>query len=136
MKALQVTLCILAMLLGLCACKGKKADGPNAAAGAPGANVAVPVERAQTDKWMGKWMGPGETYLTLEPQGNKYLITIRSNESLSTYEGRPATHRITFERFSVKESIRPGSAKEAGVAALADKSDCLVVKPGEAYCKE
>jgi hypothetical protein len=135
MKALQVTLCILAVLLGLGACKGKKADGTGPAAGAPGA-VAVPVERAQTDKWMGKWNGPGETWLTLEPQGNRYLITIRSNESLSTYEGRPATHRITFERFSVKESIRPGSAKEAGVAALADKGDCLVVKPGEAYCKD
>jgi hypothetical protein len=133
MRTLQTIVCIIAVLLGVAACKGKQADP--AVPGAPGAKVAVPPERVQTDKWMGKWNGPGETYLTLEPKGDRYLITIRSNESLSTYEGRPATHRITFERFSVKESIRPGSAKDAGVDALADKSDCLVVKPGEAYCK-
>jgi hypothetical protein len=134
MKKLQTIVCIIAVLLGVAACKGKQ-DG-SATGSAPGAKVAVPPERAQTDKWMGKWNGPGETYLILAPQGNNYLITIRSNESLSTYEGKPATHRITFERQSVKESVRPGSAKDAGVAALADKSDCMVVKPGEAYCRD
>ena len=39
-------------------------------------------------------------------------------------------------RDGVRESLRPGSGVETGMKWLQDKSDCLVVKPGEGYCRE
>ncbi|MBC7434528.1 MAG: hypothetical protein H7332_00510 [Bdellovibrionales bacterium] len=131
---------LLVAVLALSACN-KKVDGTPGTSGTqpgaagPPAGETVMQLKAATDKWLGKWAGPGETYLNLEDRGAVYLITIRAADSLATYEGSPAINRIKFQRSGESETIRAGSAKDAGVEALAGKSGCLVVKTGEAYCR-
>ena len=43
---------------------------------------------------------------------------------------------IAFERGGIKETIRAGSGADTGMKWLSEKKDCLVVKPGEGYCRD
>lgn len=104
---------------------------PQNAAPAPASSTVDP-----TDRWAGKWLGPEGTFLEVEGSGGKYRITVRNLDGARTFEGIQSGDGISFERDGVRESIRAGSGAETGMKWLADKKDCLVVKPGEGYCRD
>jgi hypothetical protein len=94
---------------------------------------AAPSESAH--RWIGRWLGPEGTYLDIAADDQEYRVTISNLDGPRTFPGVPAGDRITFERDGVSESIRPGTGAETGMKWLAGKTDCLVVKPGEGYCR-
>ena len=104
---------------------------PQNAAPAPASSTVDP-----TDRWTGKWLGPEGTFLEVEGSGGKYRITVRNLDGARTFEGVRRGDGISFERDGVSESIRAGSGAETGMKWLADKKDCLVVKPGDGYCRD
>lgn len=55
---------------------------------------------------------------------------------MRVFEGQSAGDGITFERDSVSETIRAGTGAETGMKWLQEKSNCLVVRPGEGYCRD
>ena len=85
--------------------------------------------------WTGKWLGPEGTFLEIADADGKTRITIRNLDGPRTFDGVRRGGRIAFERDGVSETIRAGSGADTGMKWLADKSDCLVVKPGEGYCR-
>lgn len=89
------------------------------------------------DAWLGQWTGPEGTLLLLEPrEGGGYLVTIQSLDGRESYPGDAAGPGIVFERNGVTERIRVGSGKATGMKWLADKSNCLVIKAGEGFCRD
>ncbi|GAB3767334.1 hypothetical protein GCM10028796_28680 [Ramlibacter monticola] len=124
--------CASRQLLLSCLCLLAACEGRNDPAAAP---VRGALPSASTDRWIGRWVGPEGTFLDISADGQKYRITIRNLDGPRTFDGTPAGNRITFERDGAGESIRAGTGAETGMKWLADKTDCLVVKPGEGYCR-
>lgn len=89
-----------------------------------------------TDKWLGQWNGPEGTYLVLSKDGDKYLVEIHSLDGARTFEGDPHGDRILFTRDGKAESIHAGGGGETGMKWLLDKKNCLVIRTGEAFCRE
>lgn len=87
-------------------------------------------------RWLGAWSGPEGTSLVIAPAGNAYRVTIRNLDGPRTFRAAIAGERLAFERDGVNESIHAGTGTETGMKWLADKSDCLIVKAGEGYCRE
>ena len=95
-----------------------------------------PAAAARIDGFAGRWLGPEGTFLEIAGVGDKVRITIRNLDGPRTFEGTRRGDRITFVRDEVSEAIRTGSGAQTGMKWLADKSDCLVVRPGEGYCRD
>ena len=126
----------LLSLLSLClltAC-GRTDSPPAALPPASASPVSAPTVNLP-DRWAGRWWGPEGTFLEIAPSGGKYRITISTLDGPRTFPGIRSGDRITFERDGIRESIRAGTGVETAMKWLADKSDCLVVKPGEGYCR-
>jgi hypothetical protein len=89
-----------------------------------------------TDAWAGTWNGPEGT--TLDIQGSKgvYRITIRNLDAARSFDGSAAGEGIAFERDGMREVIKATGGKETGMKWLADKHNCLTVKPGEGFCRD
>lgn len=89
-----------------------------------------------TDAWLGRWNGPEGTYLRIESGGGRYKVTIQDLDAARTFEGRSTAGQIVFERDGVKESIRATAGPDTGMKWLADKANCLTIRPGEGYCRD
>jgi hypothetical protein len=57
-------------------------------------------------------------------------------DTKGSYDGEDSEHGIKFKRGSEELSLRRGSGDETGLKYLAGKKDCLIVKPGEGYCRD
>ena len=87
------------------------------------------------NEWMGLWQGPEGTSLQIDEMGGRYRITIRNLDGPREFEGDATKRGLEFVRDGVRESIHTGSGADTGMKWLADKSNCLIVKPGEGYCR-
>lgn len=85
--------------------------------------------------WLGKWNGPEGTALTIAPTGAGYNVTIQNLDGPRVFPVSLKNDALVFTRDHVEERIRPGTGTETGMKWLADKKNCLVVKPGEGYCR-
>jgi hypothetical protein len=119
---------VLALLVG-CSKQDPTALPPTQAPSAP--------ERTEitADKWLGQWNGPEGTYLRIAGGKGRYEVTVRNLDGPRSFPGLAADNRIEFERDGVKESLKATNGQGTGMKWLADKSDCLVVRPGEGYCR-
>lgn len=88
------------------------------------------------DKWLGKWIGPEGTYLVLSKNADKYVVLINSLDGPATYEGTSAGDHIVFQRDGKPESIRAGNGHDTGMKWLMDKTNCLIIKTGEGFCRD
>ncbi len=88
------------------------------------------------ESWLGKWNGPEGTYLDIARDGAQYDITIRDLDGEKKYSAIEQDGTLQFMRNDVGEAIRPGTGTDTGMKWLADKKNCLVVKPGEGYCRD
>lgn len=99
--------------------------------------IPASTPAAGPEGWVGRWNGPEGTSLVLAPrQGGGFVITITTLDGPSRYEGDAAGPGIVFERDGETQTLRAGNGKLTGMKWLADKSDCLVIKVGEGYCRD
>ncbi|HUR19271.1 MAG TPA: hypothetical protein VMZ90_00595 [Vicinamibacterales bacterium] len=114
------------VLIGLCfaAACGQSAPTPEPSAAAP-----------NPSQWIGKWFGPEGTYVDIAKDAERYRLIIANLDGPRTFQGVADGRRLMFERDGVRESIKAGTGAETGMKWLLEKKDCLVVKPGEGYCR-
>lgn len=102
-------------------------------------DTPTPVVDSSTsvaDRWIGSWLGPEGTYLEIAKDGDGFRITISDLDGPRTFRGVARDDIIAFERNGQTEFLRHGTGAETGMKWLADKQNCLVVKPGEGFCRE
>jgi hypothetical protein len=101
------------------------------------APLAKPPAVSALDTWQGTWNGPEGTYLKLTAKpGSGYEIVIKDLDGERSFEGVGSADQIHFTRDGRQERIRATDGTGTGMKWLADKSECLTVKPGEGYCRE
>lgn len=125
-------------LSGAVLCAGCTNDHEvSTAAGQPDAPTSVVASSPSVaDQWIGRWQGPEGTYLDIGKDGDGYRITISDLDGPRTFQGFARDDSLAFERDGQKESLRHGNGAATGMKWLADKQNCLVVKPGEGFCRE
>jgi len=87
------------------------------------------------DAWTGTWTGPEGTFLQIAGSRGRYEITIKDLDAARSYQGEAAGDRIVFSRDGIEETVRATTGTETGMKWLADKQECLTVRPGEGYCR-
>jgi hypothetical protein len=119
-------------------CFSVACGGPSSSPAPPGqsAPVAPPPAVVATDKWAGKWNGPEGTFVEIAGANGTYQVIISNLDGPRTFKGAADGNRVTFERDGISESLRAGSGAETGMKWLSEKTDCLIVKPGEGYCRK
>lgn len=103
-----------------------------------GDSMATSSPSAVTDGWTGRWSAPEGLFLdiTANAPGRYRLIIMPNLDTQGEYVGMANGETISFERGGVTETIRAGTGAETGFKYLADKTQCLIIKPGsEGYCR-
>ena len=116
------------------------ASGLLATACGDSGKTSNPAGRAPTasgglESWVGKWTGPEGTYLLLSNRAGGFDIVISDLDGPKPYAGKVVGDHIEFERNGVVESLRATDGKGTGMKWLQDKTDCLMIKPGEGFCR-
>jgi hypothetical protein len=87
--------------------------------------------------WNGKWVGVEGLVLVIAPGATvdtrKLRITLL--DGTKDYVGKVDDDQIEFTRDGKMETIHAGTGAETGLKYLAGKDDCLIVKPGEGFCR-
>ena len=125
---MRLILSLLACVAMLPACSDQPAATGNNAGPAPALRG--------TDKLVGQWNGPEGTFLLLAGVSGKYAITIRNLDGPRTFHGNGGRDAIRFERDAKAETIRATDGAGTGMKWLAGKKDCIVIEPGEGYCRD
>ncbi len=137
-SSLIFAVAVVAGACSLLACSKNEAPPP-AATPALAASSVTPVASAPASApvaaWAGRWTGPEGTYLEITGSGPEVQLTIRNLDGPRNFTGQASGEAIGFERDGVKETIRAGSGPQTGMKWLQEKTDCLVVKMGEGYCR-
>jgi hypothetical protein len=131
---LRITILAMIVVMGACRDRNPSAAGPSATGSS--ASSSNPATAPATQKWLGQWNGPEGTYLVLSQNGDKYVVKIRSLDSLDSYDGVPSGDRIQFVRNGKPESVHAGNGEETGMKWLLDKKNCLIIKSGEGFCRD
>lgn len=118
----------LAMLLVLAGC-GSSPPVP--------ATVEAKPAKAIADAWAGRWVGPEGLVMEITAQaGGRYRVMNQYTlEEGGVFAGRVEGGAIVIGRGGKTVRIRKGTGDETGMKWLAGKADCLVVGPGEGYCR-
>lgn len=129
----------------------EKADAP---APAPTTTEELPVETMPPEAgaeasdpatashrfagWAGQWTGVEGMYVTITAaEPGKYKLDMQSDlDTRGTYDGTDSEHGIRFTRGGEQLTLRHGNGDESGLKYLAGKTDCLIVKQGEGYCRD
>jgi hypothetical protein len=108
------TTCLIGVLL-LAACAGRD---------------AVPRD------WLGRWPGPEGTWLDISLADGNYTLTIMNLDATRSFPAAAAGGGLSFQRDGVRESLRATDGAGTGMKWLAGKTTCLVVRPGEGFCRD
>ena len=133
---LKPHLWIIALLMAVVITGCKDRNQPAAESSSNPPPKTASVADSVTDKWLGKWTGPEGTYLVLSKNAGKYVVEIHSLDGPATYDGGSAGDRIEFQRNGKTEYIHAGNGRETGMKWLLDKSNCLIIKTGEGFCRD
>ena len=142
MKKALIPLIVSAALLAACTGGDVPASNgqlPKGTALPPPEMDVLPDEAAlPTDEWAGKWVGVEGLFLDIAPTARQsyYDLTVGLLDGVEHYEGVAQGEAIRFTRNGVQETIRPASGDETGLKWLAGKTNCLVIKPGEGFCRD
>ena len=96
---------------------------------------AVPAA-PDTDRWVGRWMGVEGTYLDIRGAQGRYVVEIADLDGPQRFGGVASDGAITFERRGKSERLTATDGPGTGMKWLMGKTDCLVVAPGEGYCRD
>ena len=103
---------------------------------APAEPVADDLGSAIVDEWVGEWRGPEGTSLRITKQEVGYEVVVTNLDGPRQFHGVGYQDVLQFERDGVTEWVRAGDGEATGMKWLAGKERCLVVKPGEGYCRD
>jgi hypothetical protein len=136
MKALT-----LLAAVALTACSGPapntSSDGNMTSAGSVERKVAAPKPKAPD--YTGRWIGVEGMVLDIAPTATPGRYTLAMQWDLDNkgkFDGIATGDTISFDRNSIRETLRPTNGDATGLKYLAGKTDCLTVKPGEGYCRD
>jgi hypothetical protein len=101
----------------------------------PGADVGPTDAPLPTDAWVGTWTGVEGLRIDIEKVGAAYKLHIVNMDGEGDYSGVPDGEKIVFERAGKTETLTHGDGKATGLKWLADKTNCLVIQPGEGFCR-
>jgi len=137
---MRFTTVLCVSVLALAAC-GEQRAAPSVApapspAPAPASTSAPPNAAAPTDAWLGQWTGPEGTSLKLAGGQGAYDVTVTNLDGPRTFKGQADGDTVRFERDGKPEVLRATDGAGTGMKWLADKTDCLVVAPGEGFCRK
>ena len=139
MKNIFVMVTIIAFGTLTSACHSDLQNAPDpapAVKSTPATSPTAASTKHNQDNWLGRWNGPEGTSLLLSRKGDQYEVKIQSLDGVSTYEGVAVGDGIEFKRDGKIEKIHAGSGKETGMKWLLEKTDCLIVKEGEGFCRK
>lgn len=94
------------------------------------------------DEWVGKWIGVEGMVLTIEKNAARpshYRLTNQwgtDRDASGVFEGYATKRGIAFIRPDGAKELTPGDGDATGLKWLAGKGDCLIVAPGEGYCRD
>lgn len=76
-------------------------------------------------------------YVEITPKpGGGYTLAMQSDlDTRGTYNGIDAADGIAFERGGKPLLLKAATGDATGLKYLAGKTDCLMVAPGEGYCR-
>lgn len=102
------------------------------------AAVAAPDDARVEADYLGRWTGVEGMYLVVaaKPGGGVTLDMQWDLDNSGTFDGSVTAEGLRFMRNGVAETALPGNGDATGLKHLADKQECLVVKPGEGYCRD
>lgn len=104
---------------------------------APGPAVTNPANVVDPGApLLGRWNGPEGTFLLLEGEAGKYVVTVQNLDGPRTFDGKAAGETIAFLRDGKTMTIRPTNGAGTGMKWLAKRKDCIVIEPGEGYCRD
>lgn len=137
----RLAIVALASISLLAACKqaeqtpAAETATPAETATAPAEATAAPMDVAS---WSGKWTGPEGMYATITPGADgKVSLEMQSDlDTEGTYEGTATAEGISFKRGEETLVLKRATGDETGLKYLAGKTDCLMVKSGEGYCRD
>ncbi|MBT9447117.1 MAG: hypothetical protein IV086_15555 [Hyphomonadaceae bacterium] len=91
-----------------------------------------------TDAWLGDWTGVEGTMLKIDVGAGPgvYAITETTLDGPVSFAGTADGDVIRFERAGAPETIRAGDGAATGLKYLDGKTDCLVIKDGEGFCRD
>jgi len=102
----------------------------------PAEPVANDLGTPVADNWVGEWRGPEGTSLRIAKQEVGYEVVVTNLDGPRSFHGVAAEDVLQFERDGATETLHAGDGAATGMKWLAGKKDCLVVKPGEGYCRD
>lgn len=100
--------------------------------------ISTPRELPQfdTDDWLGAWHGPEGTSLRIDGSNGNYELLITDLDGTRRYNGVAAADGIAFRRNGEEQVLRATDGEGTDMKWLADRSDCLAIRPGEGYCRD
>lgn len=106
------------------------------------AGVAMPAGSSLvTDRWLGRWRGVEGTNLVVARSpgagAGHYRLTMRYTlDDKGVFDGVADGEAIRFTRPDGAHELVAARGDETGLKWLAGKRDCLMVMPGEGYCRD
>ena len=127
---------VVAIALAVAACS--PAPAPSAEDTLEATATAEKKPAPATDAWIGDWTGVEGTMLKIAAGDapGVYAITEITLDGPVSFTGANDGAVIRFERNGAPESIRAGNGADTGLKYLAAKSECLVIKVGEGFCRD
>ncbi len=98
--------------------------------------VACTRQDSVLREWEGRWLGPEGTWLEIARADDTWMVTIRNLDAARTFPATVAGKSLAFQSDGVNESLRATDGAGTGMKWLAGKSTCLVVRPGEGFCRD
>jgi hypothetical protein len=86
--------------------------------------------------WLGRWIGPEGTDLVIATGDGRYTVTVSNLDGPRTFGATPSANGLAFDRDGIRESIRASDGPGTGMKWLQSKRDCLVIRPGEGFCRD
>jgi hypothetical protein len=85
---------------------------------------------------LGRWNGPEGTFMLIEGEGGKYVLTIQNLDGPRKFDGKGEANTITFLRDGKNLTIKPTNGAGTGMKWLASRKDCVVIEAGEGFCRD
>jgi len=127
--------------VALNACSGPapntSSDGNMTSAGSVERKVAALKPKAPD--YTGRWIGVEGMVLDIASTATPGRYTLAMQWDLDNkgkFDGIATGDTISFDRNSIRETLRPTNGDATGLKYLFGKTDCLTVKPGEGYCRD
>ncbi len=124
-----LTLSAVAFLLVAAGCnKAVKEPGPAVVNPANVVDASAPL--------LGRWNGPEGTFLLIEGEAGKYKVTVQNLDGPRTFDGKGVGNAIEFVRDEQTLTTRATNGAGTGMKWLAGRKDCIVIAPGEGFCRD